>query len=206
MCWIAPLMPHAMYRSGAIRVPVWPTCWACGRQPAEVTTRETPTVPPSSAASSSSCGETLGAPDAAAATDHDTRVGQRDRPLLGRDVRGDPDAKVAVGQVRGERLDRGRRAGAGGGRRERMRRDRQQADRTVEPSLLEQAPAPALAGDLPRFAGADLGDSSRPAARPSRAAAWARISAPRSLPVPITAAGDSRSISWARARPSASGA
>ena len=55
MCWIAPLMPHAMYRSGAIRVPVWPTCWACGRQPAEVTTRDTPTVPPSSAASSSSC-------------------------------------------------------------------------------------------------------------------------------------------------------
>ena len=26
MCWIAPLIPQAMYRSGAIRVPVWPTC------------------------------------------------------------------------------------------------------------------------------------------------------------------------------------
>ena len=40
MCWIAPLMPQAMYRSGAIRIPVWPTCSECGRQPAIVTTRE----------------------------------------------------------------------------------------------------------------------------------------------------------------------
>ena len=54
MCWIAPLIPQAMYRSGAIRVPVWPTCIACGRQPALVTTRETPTAAPSRAASSSS--------------------------------------------------------------------------------------------------------------------------------------------------------
>ena len=41
MCWIAPLMPQAMYRSGAIRVPVWPICWACGRQPRLVATRDT---------------------------------------------------------------------------------------------------------------------------------------------------------------------
>ena len=109
MCWIAPLMPQAMYRSGAIRVPVWPTCWACGRQPAEVTTRDTPDGPAKQRRELVELRETLGAPDAAAATDHDASVGQRDHPLLGGDVRGDPDAEVAIGQVRGERLDRGRR-------------------------------------------------------------------------------------------------
>ena len=54
MCWIAPLMPHAMYRSGAMRCPVWPTCCVCGRQPLLVTTRDTPMAAPSNSASSSS--------------------------------------------------------------------------------------------------------------------------------------------------------
>ena len=146
--------------------------------------------------------EALGAPDAAAATDDDARVGQRDRPLLGRDARGDPDAEVAIGQVRGERLDRGRRGARGrGGRRERVRRDRQQADRTVEPGLLEQAAAPALAGDLPRVAGPDLGDSWRPAARPSpsrgvgqdlRAAVAPGARSPTAGDVPLDRAGRGR--------------
>ena len=42
MCWIAPLIPQARYSSGEIRVPVWPTCCLCGRQPSLVTTRDTP--------------------------------------------------------------------------------------------------------------------------------------------------------------------
>ena len=53
MCCVAPEMPHAMYRSGEIFVPVCPTWSVCGRQPAIVTAREQPTAPPSSPASSS---------------------------------------------------------------------------------------------------------------------------------------------------------
>ena len=111
MCWIAPLMPQAMYRSGAIRVPVWPTCWACGRQPAEVTTRDTPDRATEQRGELVELGETLGAADAATAADDDPRVGERDLAASGGDVRGDPDPEVAIGQVRGERLDGGRCAG-----------------------------------------------------------------------------------------------
>src|SRR6266851_3215059 len=53
MCCVAPEIPHAMYSSGAILVPVWPTWSEWGRQPALVTTREQPTAPPSRPASSS---------------------------------------------------------------------------------------------------------------------------------------------------------
>src|SRR6478735_7229729 len=53
MCCVAPLIPHATYRSAEIFVPVCPTWSVCGRQPALVTTREHPTAPPSSPASSS---------------------------------------------------------------------------------------------------------------------------------------------------------
>ena len=151
-------MPHAMYRSGAIRVPVWPTCWACGRQPAEVTTRETPTVPPSSAASSSSCAKPSALPTprppptttrASASEITPASAGTREviRTRKSRSV-----------EVRRERLDaRPSPAPRRGGRFEGVRRDRQQPDRAVEPGLLEQAAAPALARDLPRIAGADLG-------------------------------------------------
>src|SRR3954470_19568479 len=37
-----------------MRVPVWPICWICGRQPRLVATRDTPTAAPSTDASSSS--------------------------------------------------------------------------------------------------------------------------------------------------------
>src|SRR5258707_11505322 len=53
MCWVAPLIPHAMYSEGEILVPVCPTWSVCGRHPALVTAREQPTAPPSSSASSS---------------------------------------------------------------------------------------------------------------------------------------------------------
>jgi hypothetical protein len=62
MCWIAPLIPQARYSSGVILVPVWPTCCLCGRQPSLVTTRDTPTTPPSRPASSSSGANPSGPP------------------------------------------------------------------------------------------------------------------------------------------------
>ena len=71
-------MPQARYRSGVILVPVWPTCIECGRQPSEVTTRETPTTPPSSAGELFERGEPVGAADAAAAADHHAGGGERD--------------------------------------------------------------------------------------------------------------------------------
>ena len=70
--------------------------------------------------------EALGAPDAAAATDDDTGVRERDRARLGGDVRGDPDAEVAIGQVGRERLD--------GDRRRRLRRGRRLRRRAARPS------------------------------------------------------------------------
>ena len=54
----------------------------------------------------------------------------------------------------GSHRDRGRRGRESGF--DRVRRDRQQADGPVEPSLLEQAAAPALARRLPFVADADL--------------------------------------------------
>ena len=56
---------------GEIRLPVWPTCSWCGRQPRLVTTRETPTAPPSSSASSATGPKPVGAAGAAAGADDD---------------------------------------------------------------------------------------------------------------------------------------
>mmetsp|Transcript_11714 Transcript_11714/g.43657 ORF Transcript_11714/g.43657 Transcript_11714/m.43657 type:complete len:205 (+) Transcript_11714:230-844(+) len=53
-CWIAPLMPTAMYRSGATTLPVWPTCNSLGTKPASTAARDAPTAPPSLSASCSS--------------------------------------------------------------------------------------------------------------------------------------------------------
>ena len=64
--------------SGAIRVPVWPTCSAWGRQPALVTTRDPPTAPPSRPASSSSSAKPRAAPDPPAAADDDPASARRD--------------------------------------------------------------------------------------------------------------------------------
>src|SRR3974377_1817760 len=49
-CWVAPLIPAAMYSSGAILVPVWPTCPVWGRQPGIVPAREQPRAAPGSPA------------------------------------------------------------------------------------------------------------------------------------------------------------
>mmetsp|Transcript_15411 Transcript_15411/g.53525 ORF Transcript_15411/g.53525 Transcript_15411/m.53525 type:complete len:205 (+) Transcript_15411:221-835(+) len=50
-CWMAPLMPTAMYRSGATTLPVWPTCMSLGTNPASTAAREAPTAAPSLSAS-----------------------------------------------------------------------------------------------------------------------------------------------------------
>src|SRR5438093_1671591 len=55
MCWIAPLMPQATYRSGAIRRPVCPIWSECGPPPRLVPPRERPTPRFMSEASCSSC-------------------------------------------------------------------------------------------------------------------------------------------------------
>ena len=101
MCWIAPLMPQAMYRSGAIRMPVWPICSECGRQPAVVTTRDTPTAPPSSSGEVLEHREALGASDAATAADDDPGIRQRHLVACRRDPAGDANPQVGVSQVRG---------------------------------------------------------------------------------------------------------
>src|ERR1700740_849591 len=82
MCWMAPLIPQARDSSGAILVPVWPTCWRGGRPPWLVPTRETATSARAGAAEHaadradhvSQAGEALGTPEAApAADDHPAR-------------------------------------------------------------------------------------------------------------------------------------
>ena len=183
MCWIAPLMPQAMYRSGAIRVPVWPTCWACGRQPADVTTRETPTVPPSSAASSSSWAKPSALPTprppptttrASASEIAPASAGTREviRTRKSRSV--ERPARTA-----GRRSSRD--AAAGAVRRRAARRSAAGSGPSSR-GLLEQAAAPALARDLPRVADPHLRavrGQRQPASAPR---AWAMTSAPRSLP------------------------
>ena len=203
---MAPLIPQAMYRSGAIRVPVWPTCWACGRQPAEVTTRDTPTVPPSSAASSSSWAKPSALPTprppptttrASASEILPASAGTRavTRTRKSRSV------SSGVNDWTGAAAPRGR-----DGRLERVRRRGQQAGRALQPGLLEQAAAPALAGDLPRVAGPDLGAVGRQReARPGRDVGQ-HLRAPVAAGARRPRPGRSRSTSWARALPSASGA
>jgi hypothetical protein len=50
-CWIAPLMPQAMYRLGATILPVWPTCQSFGAYPASTAARLAPSAAPSLSAS-----------------------------------------------------------------------------------------------------------------------------------------------------------
>ena len=56
MCWVAPEMPSAMYSFGFTVLPVWPTCFAYGTQPASTIARDAPDAPLSSLASSSTSG------------------------------------------------------------------------------------------------------------------------------------------------------
>ena len=59
-------------------MPVWPTWSVCGRQPALVTTREQPTAPPSSPASSSMIAKPSAEPTPRPPRDDDLGLGQRD--------------------------------------------------------------------------------------------------------------------------------
>mmetsp|Transcript_5274 Transcript_5274/g.15414 ORF Transcript_5274/g.15414 Transcript_5274/m.15414 type:complete len:249 (+) Transcript_5274:175-921(+) len=56
-CWIAPEMPHAMYRSGATTFPVCPTCQSFGQNPASTAARDAPTAAPNLSANRSSTGK-----------------------------------------------------------------------------------------------------------------------------------------------------
>ena len=84
MCCVAPLIPHAMYRSGAIRVPVWPIWSVCGRHPLLVTTREQPTAAAEQAGELLEPAEPLGA--AHPTTAADDHLGLRERHLAGADL------------------------------------------------------------------------------------------------------------------------
>ena len=53
VCWMAPEMPRAMYRSGFTWTPVTPTCRSLSHQPRSVTALVAPTAPPRASASSS---------------------------------------------------------------------------------------------------------------------------------------------------------
>ena len=189
MCWIAPLMPQAMYRSGAIRVPVWPTCWACGRQPAEVTTRDTPTVPPSSAASSSSSAKPSALPTPRPPPTTTRASASEIRP-----------ASAGTREVIRTRKSRSARSGwndwtaTGAGPLRPSARARTRAARRSAGPCRPRAPPP-RAGCRPSAGGspatATPGRTSvqfAASGRPDRAATWASTSAPRSLPGPMTAA------------------
>src|SRR5207249_4589817 len=49
-CWMAPLIPHAMYSIGETVLPVWPTWYWWSTQPASTTARDAPTAAPMAAA------------------------------------------------------------------------------------------------------------------------------------------------------------
>src|SRR6185295_12000713 len=123
-CWIAPLIPQAIYRLGAIRCPVWPIWSECGRQPALVTTREPPTAAPSSSASSSRSAKPSPLPT----------------------PRPPPTTTLASPNEIRPRLDGGRRAAVALPDGNSIRSDREQFRWGVQPAVLEQAAGPPLAG------------------------------------------------------------
>src|SRR3954454_13765617 len=49
-CWMAPEMPHATYNVGETVLPVWPTWYECGYQPASVAALDAPTAAPRTSA------------------------------------------------------------------------------------------------------------------------------------------------------------
>src|SRR6202167_2759004 len=147
MCWMAPLIPQARYSSGAILVPVWPTCCVCGRQPWLVTTRDTPTVPPSSAASSSSTPKPSG-PPTPRPPPTTTRAVASDTPALGS---ADSTARTSrsLSASSGTNACTARSGHGPGGRgRPAVGRHRQQGQRGFQGGVLEQAAGPPVPGEL----------------------------------------------------------
>src|SRR3972149_1396412 len=80
MCWLAPEMATAMYRSGVTTLPVRPICVATGYHPRSQTARVAPTAPPSRLASSSSGWEPPGPPTPRAAPPPTGRPQPRPQP------------------------------------------------------------------------------------------------------------------------------
>ena len=92
-----------------MRVPVWPTCWLCERQPRLVTTRETPTAAPSSSASSSIGAKPSGLPTPRPPPTT-TRASASEMPALRRQPLRDLDAQVLLAEALGDgHADRRRR-------------------------------------------------------------------------------------------------
>ena len=98
-------------------------------------------------------GEAFGRADAASACDHDLCVRERDAARRRRDAVANPDDEVALGELGRERLDRPRAPLFGCG--DRVRSDGQQRPACVQARLLEQAAAPADAGERDRITGPD---------------------------------------------------
>src|SRR5262249_31421254 len=115
------------------------------------------------------------------------------------------DAEVGIGERRPDLVDgglTGRRRLLGG---HRVRRDRQELDPPVQPSLLEGAAAPPESRHAVALAGLDVGAVGR-GARPVIAARWAITSLPRSVPAARTARGCALSTIPATPRAQAAGA
>ena len=175
MCWIAPLIPQAMYRSGAIRSPVWPIWSACGRQPRFVTTREPPTAPPSSPASSSSSANPSALPTPRPPPTTTRASASETLPRSGASRRDDADARDPRRSA-SARTSRRRRGAASGGATDVLGATVSSLTGPSSRRLLEQAAAPALAGEPLAVAAARPRRSSPPAAR---RAARPRARAPR---------------------------
>ena len=172
MCWIAPLIPQAMYRSGAIRSPVWPI-WssaAASRGSSRRATRRPP--PPSSAGQLLELREALRAADAATATDDDLGVRRaRRRHRSGSTGATTRDGEVGVGRAAARTWRRPAPAPpAAPSTATACGATVSSFDRRVERRVLEQAAGPALAGRAATARRRDLDRRSRPSAGPSRAA------------------------------------
>ena len=186
-------------------MPVWPTCWVCGRQPSDVTTRETPTTPPSSDASSSS-GPNPSALPTPRPPPTTTRALASEAPPAPAGASAARTARSPSVERRRDLVRDGSTRRVGGRRGTRVGRRSQQCHRRVEHRLLEQQPGPALSHDLERSRRVTTETATQFAAigRPVIAPTCASTSLPRSVPAATTA--DAPSASAASARPHASGA
>ena len=124
----------------------------CGRQPAIVTAREQPTAPPEQARELLDDPEPLRRSGTAAARDDDFRVGQRHASTGCRDAVDDADEYVRVRERWREAVHARRLAGEfvrGDG----VRLHGEEFRASVQPCLLQEAPAPPRPRELHRVAG-----------------------------------------------------
>ena len=151
MCWVAPLTPARMYTSGAILVPVWPTCSVCG-PPARDRDGPRATDGPAQELGELHDGrEALRRAGAASAGDDDLGLGERDARGGGRDPVHDANGEIGVVELRREHLDGRAAAGRRGG--DDVRCHGQHRAVSMDGRLLEETAAPPLPRDRQRVAG-----------------------------------------------------